>query len=442
MAWKKEYLLTNSHDSSKEMAEEASFTKNFTEPMVQLEAEHTIIVSSHDGNTFNKRELLVGGTHKINPTLYEVLNIKKYIKEPYLSKYTKLFVQGKVSEYDIVYFAGGFSIQWDPRDQSLGGSEQAIVNLVNNWATMGKKVAVYGEVPESRYNNVDYFSWKKFKFEDNHNIVILWRLYGLWCGAPFPLKAKQILLDCHDNFGGQFPEAWNKYGHVVNKVLFKSNYHKLEFEDKHACKLEKDRYVIIPNGIRTENFVFNFDNVQRNPYRFCYCSCYTRGLAEIMQFMWPIIYHNEPRAELHIYYGMDNIKDDNYKNHLKMLMTQPGVMDHGRQSVQVISREKYMSGFQLYVSNTQIEIDCISIRESLVTGCIPLLSNFGVFKDREGLHFELNATDQKCYENIAVKILQLLKYPEQLNSYREKIKKSDLIVNWNQVATEWLKLMN
>ena len=442
MAWKKEYLLTNSHDSSKEMAEEASFTKNFTEPMVQLEAEHTIIVSSHDGNTFNKRELLVGGTHKLNPTLYEVPNVKKYIKEPYLSKYTKLFVQGKDSEYDIVYFAGGFSIQWDPRDQSLGGSEQAIVNLVNNWATMGKKVAVYGEVPELNYNNVDYFSWKKFKFEDNHNIVILWRLYGLWCGAPFPLKAKQILLDCHDNFGGQFPEAWNKYGHVVNKVLFKSNYHKLEFEDKHACKLEKDRYVIIPNGIRTENFLVNLDKVQRNPYRFCYCSCYTRGLAEIMQFMWPIIYHNEPRAELHIYYGMDNIKDDNYKNHLKMLMTQPGVMDHGRQSVAVISREKYMSGFQLYVSNTQIEIDCISIRESLVTGCIPLLSNFGVFKDREGLHFELNDKDQKCYENIAVKILQLLKNPDQLNMYRDKIKKSDLIVNWNQVANEWLKLMN
>jgi hypothetical protein len=26
---------------------------------------------------------------------------------------------------------------------------------------------------------------------------------------------------------------------------------------------------------------------------------------------------------------------------------------------------------------------CISIRESLITGCIPLISNFGVFKERE-----------------------------------------------------------
>ena len=92
MAWKKEYLLTNKHDSSKEMAEESSFTKSFTEPMVQLEAEHTIVVSSHDNNTFNKRELLVGGTHKINPSLNEVSDkITNYIKEPYYTRLRNIF---------------------------------------------------------------------------------------------------------------------------------------------------------------------------------------------------------------------------------------------------------------------------------------------------------------------------------------------------------------
>jgi hypothetical protein len=34
MAWKKEYLKDNKHDSTKEMAEESSFTKAFTETMV------------------------------------------------------------------------------------------------------------------------------------------------------------------------------------------------------------------------------------------------------------------------------------------------------------------------------------------------------------------------------------------------------------------------
>ena len=443
MAWKKEYLDNNTHDSNKEMAEEASFTKEFSQQMVQLESEHTIIVSSHDGNTFNKRELLVGGTHKLNPTLNEVPNIHKYIKEPYYSKYKQLFIKPEKSKYDIIYFAGGFSIKWDPRDMSLGGSEQAIVNLVNNWVKMGKKVAVYGEVPEINFNGVDYISWKKFRFEDEHNIVILWRLYGLWCGAPYNIKAKQILLDCHDNFGGQFPESWEKYGKkVVNKILFKSYFHKEEFEKCCDTKISSDKYVIIPNGIRVEGFLENKEKIQREPFRFCYCSCYRRGIIEIVKYMWPIIYQLEPRAELHVYYGMENIKDEQSVNVLREVLSQPGVMDHGRQPLEIIAREKHRSSFQLYVTNTPIEIDCISIRESLATGCIPLLSNFGVFKDREGIHFDLNPTDSRSYQNIALKISQLMKQPELLNGYREKIKKSPLLINWQEVAKEWIKLIN
>jgi glycosyltransferase involved in cell wall biosynthesis len=442
MAWKKEYLLTNTHDGSKEMAEESSFTKNFSEPMVQLESEHTIIVSSHDNNTFNKRELLVGGTIRINPSLTQIDNvITDFIKEPYYSKYKELFVRNFESKYDIVYLAGGYSIKWDPEDKSLGGSEQAIVNLVNNWVKLGKKVAVYGEVPEKTFNGVDYIDWKKFPFEATHNIVILWRLYGLWCGGPFPLKAKKIWLDCHDNFLGHFPEGWKRWGNVVQKVLFKSNYHKDEFETRNKCKLPKERYEIIPNGIRINEFKENKENTVRNPYRFCYCSCYTRGLAEILQFVWPVIYNFEPRAELHVYYGMNNIKDDNTKKFFLSLLSQPGVMDHGRQPLDLIVREKQLSSFHLYLSKSEQEIDCISIRESLVTGCIPILSTFGVFKDREGVHLEVIDKDVKSYQNAAVKILQMMDQQDKLIGYREKIKSSPLIISWENIAKKWLEII-
>lgn len=439
MAWKKEYLLTNSHDPSKEMAEESSFTKNFSEDMVQLEAEHTIIVSSHDSNTFNKRELLVGGTLGINPTLYEVPDIKKYIKEPYFTKYKTLFVKPHKSKYDIEYYAAGFSIDWDPRDMSLGGSEQAIVNLVNQWALMGKKVAVYGKVPEITFNNVEYIDWRKFEHEAEHNIVILWRLYGLMCGTPFPLNAKHIWLDCHDNFHGQFSEYWHKYGAAkVTKIFFKSNFHKDEFESKTNYKLSPEKYVIIPNGVRTEKFTENKDDVQRNPYRFVYCSCYMRGIVDLVQYTWPVIYQLEPRAELHVYYGMENIKDDNARNVLTKILSMPGVMDHGRQPMDVIIREKHMASYHLYITNTPIEIDCISIRESLATGCIPLISNYGVFKDREGVHFELKDKDPKCYQQIGLKIVQLMKQGDKLDGYREQIKKSPLLINWTKVAEAWI----
>ena len=440
MAWKKEYLKNNSHDSEKEMAEESSFTKNFSQEMVQLESEHTIVVSSHDSNTFNKRELLVGGTIKINQSLNEVEEpIINYIKEPYYTRMRNIFYKESEGQYDIIYMAGGFSIKWNPTDMSLGGSEQAIVNLVNNWSKMGKKIAVYGNVDELKHEGVDYIDWKKFPFEQKHKLVIAWRLYGLMCTAPFPIKADKLWLDCHDNFGGIFPENWKKYGHKVDKLFFKSDYHREQFEVHMNEKINKNRYTIISNGIRTEEFLKNKSNVQRNPYRFVYCSCYLRGLIELLKFTWPVIYHIEPRAELHVYYGMNNIKEELIRNGLIQLLSQPGVMDHGRQPMDIIIREKYMSSFHLYVTNTPIEIDCISIRESLATGAIPLISNGSVFKNREGIHFDLVENDVKCYQMIGVKICELMKQGDKLNGYREQLKKSPLLINWNKTALKWLE---
>jgi hypothetical protein len=106
----------------------------------------------------------------------------------------------------------------------------------------------------------------------------------------------------------------------------------------------------------------------------------------------------------------------------------------------MIIREKYMSNFHLYITNTTGEIDCISIRESLATGCIPLISNFGVFKERDGIHFDLN-TEDKTYRLIAVKIIQLLKKYEEMNEEREKLKLSPTLVNWEEVSKKWLEHM-
>jgi hypothetical protein len=136
---------------------------------------------------------------------------------------------------------------------------------------------------------------------------------------------------------------------------------------------------------------------------------------------------------------MNNIRDDKVKEHLVKILAQPGVMDHGRQPVDIIAREKHLSSYQLYVTNTPIEIDCICIRESLATGCIPILSNYGVFKDRDGVHFDLDNRDPKCYQQIGFKIVQLMKQNDKLSGYREQIKQSKLLVNWEEIGDMWLE---
>lgn len=57
MAYRREYLINHRHESGLSMSEEASFTNNFTEPMVQLKSKKSIIVSSHSSNTVEKQSL-------------------------------------------------------------------------------------------------------------------------------------------------------------------------------------------------------------------------------------------------------------------------------------------------------------------------------------------------------------------------------------------------
>jgi hypothetical protein len=58
-AFKRKLLSETRYEDDAEMAEEKQFLKNYTFPMVQVAPEKTILVFSHDQNTFDKRKLLV-----------------------------------------------------------------------------------------------------------------------------------------------------------------------------------------------------------------------------------------------------------------------------------------------------------------------------------------------------------------------------------------------
>jgi uncharacterized membrane protein len=70
LAYKKEYLLTHKHEAGLDRGEEMSFTNNFTEPMIQLDSEDCIVISSHGSNTFDKSALCM----KENKQIREILN--------------------------------------------------------------------------------------------------------------------------------------------------------------------------------------------------------------------------------------------------------------------------------------------------------------------------------------------------------------------------------
>jgi hypothetical protein len=447
-AYKRSYFEKNSYESLKDMAEEAGFTKNFTNQMVQLDPKHTIIGSSHHYNTFNKKEICIFSTLWKNPNnplegyMYpQTVDIEETSEEimgqDYHDRYTLIFNKDEVSEFDISYFCGGTSVEWDPSSQSLGGSEQAVVCISTEWVKMGKKVAVYGKLSkETVYNGVHFIDWKNFPFHKKHSVVVLWRMSGINCGLAFPIKTKKLFVDYHDN-NFVFRHPYLPYTDKIDKLFFKSDFHKEYYENHFKLKLKPEQYTIIPNGLRLNNFAEN-PGIKREPFRFCYCSCYTRGLVELLQFVWPIIFNNFPQAELHVYYGMDQIEPQT-RQQMMTLLGQPGVMDHGRRPMKEIIFEKWRSNFHLYITECTGEIDCISIRESLITGCIPLISKSNVFAQREGIHFDLDRTPQG-YQKIAQGICNLLTKPEFVEMCRQRFRQHSTIVNWESVARQWVEL--
>jgi hypothetical protein len=133
--------------------------------------------------------------------------------------------------------------------------------------------------------------------------------------------------------------------------------------------------------------------------------------------------------------------DQQLKQNLMFLMGQPGVMDHGRRNVEEIIVEKWRSSFHLYITECEGEIDCISIRESLITGCIPLISKSNVFQEREGIHFDCIENDQ-ALNQIGMNILNLLQSQDKLDNLRQVFKKSNTIISWVEVSNYILSIIN
>ena len=74
MAYKREYLYNNSYELGLKKAEEASFTKDFTEPMEQLDPSKCIIMSGHNNNTVDKSWIYNNTTSPGKNRMVETIN--------------------------------------------------------------------------------------------------------------------------------------------------------------------------------------------------------------------------------------------------------------------------------------------------------------------------------------------------------------------------------
>jgi glycosyltransferase involved in cell wall biosynthesis len=90
-AFKRKLLKDTSYENSAVLAEEKHFLKNYTVPFVQFDPFKTILVVSHEQNTFDKKKLLNSKNKYVKESSVQV---KQFIPD----KEQKLFYESKIDE--------------------------------------------------------------------------------------------------------------------------------------------------------------------------------------------------------------------------------------------------------------------------------------------------------------------------------------------------------
>ena len=72
-----------------------------------------------------------------------------------------------------------------------------------------------------------------------------------------------------------------------------------------------------------------------------------------------------------------------------------------------------------------------------MAGCIPIISNVGVYKSRKGFHIDGESFDQKYYLQAFQKICDLIDDPKKIQQERENINYTERY--WEDIAKEWVK---
>jgi glycosyltransferase involved in cell wall biosynthesis len=97
-AFRKEFLKQSRFDEDSSVAEEKKFLKDYTVPFAQLDPKKSILVFSHNHNSFDKKELL---NHGPNPNVHETtVTPIDLVKEPEILKFFMEDIDKLLDEYE------------------------------------------------------------------------------------------------------------------------------------------------------------------------------------------------------------------------------------------------------------------------------------------------------------------------------------------------------
>jgi len=344
----------------------------------------------------------------------------------------KMLPPKKWDENSIVIYCGPVLDEWaDPSViTGIGGSEEAVIYLSRELMKLGKKVTVYNGcgIMEGEYNGVKYVNYQRFNPKDTFDTLVSWRtsIFG------FPIKARRKLVWLHDVMPTKgIPESHVKN---VDKFIVLSKFHRTLL----PAYVPDKKILISSNGINPEDF--KDTGVVREPHRCIYASSYDRGLEHLLR-MWPDVRKEVSDAELHIFYGWNNIdklikSGDfhllDFKNKMLKLLDQPGVFEHGRVGHKKLIQEYQKSAIYAYPCSYE-EISCISAMKAQACGCWPVTTDFAALSETVKFGYVVKGKGGTNNQSFKDEIVNALVDNPHRSNYE--------VPTWANVASEWSKLI-
>jgi glycosyltransferase involved in cell wall biosynthesis len=335
------------------------------------------------------------------------------------------------------------------KPNGIGGSETQVILLSKELAKLGYKVKIFNKCKEQHFDtsgvDVEYIPFQNFE-EYSKKIVYDCLIASRYLNCfDVPFKSKKNYVMIHD----VFLILNNRTQHQVeldkvDKYLCLSHRHKKFVSEYH--KIPEDKILVTSNGLDLTRFE---KKLPKNPYRLIYSSSPDRGLDNLL-ILFDKVKEHIPELELHVYYGFENFKDQNYvKLMLEEIKKREDVHYHGRVGQDVLAEEFQKSNIWAYSTNFE-ETFSISALEAMAAGAIVLSSHYWGLIDTvkdSGILLPMHDNRNTCrtpeyHEKWVKECVNIIKNKEYAEHYRnlgyERVKK----FTWEHVAKQWHSLFS
>lgn len=350
---------------------------------------------------------------------------------------------------DIIFYMGDGLETITPASvarNGCGASETLLIEISKRFANKGNKVRVYGGVGDGEgiYEGVEYR--KSNAFQNLKCDVLIVSRQANMLDDTYNVQADLKILWCHDVIA---VGATNKLLLKADRIFALTEWHKINLMNAH--NIGEDHVIKTRNGISLERFD---KSIPRNRYKVINSSSPDRSWISLFD-CWKEIKYQVPQAELHLYYGLENLWKVAQWNPAKAQEAQMyldkiqelkdfSVHFHGRVPQSKLADEFLSAGVLAYPTDFTETFSCVAaeaqaaglrIVTTKLAGLIETVGNRGVLIDG-------NCHSPEYKEQFIKKVVAALQKEtdedrKDLQKYaKENFGLNELVDNWDHLINE------